>query len=119
MHYMLLLYVEDRPQPGAPGAGEYYQALMAFHAHCRERGVLVSSAPLDAPSAAATVRVRQGKVLRTDGPFAETTEWLGGYFLLDCRDEQEAVKLAELCPISREGSVEVRAVWDRAGARAS
>jgi hypothetical protein len=116
MRYMLLLYIEDRPQPDAPDAGEYYGALMAFHAECRKRGVLVDTDPLQAPSAASTVRVRGGKVLQTDGPFAETSEWLGGYFLLECRDDQEALELARLCPVSTQGSVEVRPIWERPAA---
>jgi hypothetical protein len=113
MHFMLLLYIEDRPQPGAPSAAEYYGELMAFHGHCRERGVLVAADPLAEPSTATTIRQRAGKVLRTDGPFAETSEWLGGYFLVDCRDQQEAVELARSCPVAKAGSVEVRPVLDR------
>ena len=114
MRYMFLLYIEDRPAPGTPEAGPYYAALMSFHQECRERGVLVRADPLQAPSAAKTVRVRAGKPLSTDGPFAETTEWLAGYFLLDCRDEDEALELARLCPVSSEGSVEIRPIWDGA-----
>lgn len=112
MRYMLLLYGPDRPSPGTPEATKYFGAVMDFHRECRERGVLVSSDPLLGPDQARTVRVRSGRVLRTDGPFAETTEWLGGYFLLDCRDLDEALELAERCPTAVYGSVEVRPVME-------
>lgn len=73
--------------------------------------------PLLEPSRASTVRIRGARVLRTDGPFAETTEWLGGYFIVDCADLAEAVALAERCPTALVGSVEVRPVMDVAGPR--
>ncbi len=110
MHYMLLLYIEDRPAPGTPEAGPYYGAVVEFQRLCRERGVFVAAGPLERPSAAATVRRRDGRTLLTDGPFAETTEWLAGYFLVDCRDDDEARELARLCPVAAAGSVEVRPV---------
>jgi hypothetical protein len=115
MQYMLLLYIEDRPEPGSPEAGEYYGAVAAFTAECRRRGVFVAADPLERPASAVTVRVREGTVLNTDGPFAETTEWLAGYMLLECRSQEEALELASLCPVARHGTVEVRPVWDRGG----
>jgi hypothetical protein len=113
MRYMLLLYVEDRPSPGSAEAEEYFSAVSAFHRHCQERGVLLASDPLADPAAACTLRVREGRVLRTDGPFAETTEWLGGYFILDCRDHDEALEIAARCPTARDGAVEVRPIVER------
>jgi hypothetical protein len=118
MHYMLLLYVDGRPAPDSPNARDYFSAMMDFHHDCRERGVLVASDPLVGPSHASTVRVRGGRVLRTDGPFAETTEWLGGYFIVSCSSFEEAVALAERCPTALVGSVEVRPVMEVAGAAA-
>jgi hypothetical protein len=106
---MLLLYVSDRPQPGTPEAAEMFGEVMAFHEECAERGVLVSSDPL--LERATRVRVRDGRPLRTDGPFAEAKEWLGGYFLLEC-DEATALELAERCPTARDGVVEVRQVLE-------
>jgi hypothetical protein len=108
MHYMLLLYVSDRPQPGTPEAAEEFDKVRAFHAECRERGVLVASAPLQDPDTATTVRTRGGRTVKLDGPFAETKEWLGGYFVLDCKDLGEASELAAKCPTAEVGSVEVR-----------
>jgi hypothetical protein len=108
MQYMLLLYVSDRPEPGTPEGDAAFDAVRAFHRECQERGVLVASAPLRPPDSATSVRVRRGKVLRTDGPFAETTEWLGGYFILDCKDFEEAFALAARCPTALDGTVEIR-----------
>jgi hypothetical protein len=116
MQYMLLLYVDDsRPAPESLEGRDYFMAMVDFHRECRERGVLVASDPLLGPGHASTVRIRGGRVLRTDGPFAETTEWLGGYFIIDCRDFEEAVALAERCPTARVGSVEVRPVMEVGG----
>lgn len=116
MRYMLLLYVSDRPPLGGPEAARAFAPLVEFHQECRRRGVLVSSGPLDERSTAVTVRKRAGRLIRTDGPFAETTEWLGGYFVLDCRDRDEALELATLCPTVRDGTVEVRPVMERVAA---
>jgi hypothetical protein len=69
--------------------------------------VLVAADPLHRPETATTVRVRDGKALNIDGPFAETAEWLGGYFMLECRDLDEALELAARHPTAKNGSVEV------------
>ena len=107
MRFMLLLYLSDRPGPGTQEGDELYGAVRAFHEECTKRGVLVDAAPLEAPATATTVRARNGRVLNVDGPFAETKEWLAGYFVLDC-ERDEALELAALCPTARDGSVEVR-----------
>ena len=112
MRYMLLLYVDDRPEPGTPEADAAFREIAAFHAECRRRGVLVDSDPLHGPEAATTVRIRGGETLATDGPFAETTEWLAGYFVLDCPSLDEALEVAAVCPTARSGSVEVRPIID-------
>lgn len=114
MRYLLLLYLPERPEPGTPEGDRFYASIRAFHQECGRRGVMRSARPLDNPETAVTVRQRSGQVLRTDGPFAETTEWLGGYFLLEC-EREEAHELAALCPDSRLGSVEVRPISDGSG----
>jgi hypothetical protein len=82
---------------------------------CIRRGVFLGADPLQEPDQAATVRVRDGQPLVTDGPFAETTEWLGGYYLLECSRE-EAIELAGRCPSCHDGdTIEVRPVWDLPG----
>jgi hypothetical protein len=112
MRFMLLLYVTDRPQPGTPEAAEAFPAIKAFHAECQARGVLLAADPLQDPDTATTVRVRDGRPVHTDGPFTETKEWLGGYFILDCRDLDEALELAAECPTAKTGSVEVRPILE-------
>ena len=73
-----------------------------------EQGVEVKGLELDDPDKARVVRVREGETLVTDGPFAETKEVLGGYFLADCRDLDQAIELAEHVPLVGKGSVEIR-----------
>lgn len=111
MRYMLLLYgCDERPRPGEPGFEEALASVNAFVAECQRRGVFVGGQPLRSESAATTVRVRDGQTLITDGPYAETHEQLGGYYILDCRELDEALELAALWPMATTGSVEVRPV---------
>ena len=76
----------------------------------RQKGYLMSAEPLQSVRTAATVRVRGGKLSITDGPFAETKETLGGFFLVDARDLNEAIRIASRWPSARLGSIEVRPV---------
>ena len=76
----------------------------------RQGGYLLSAEPLQSTRTAATVRVRSGKLAVTDGPFAETRETLGGFFLVDARDLNEAIRIASRWPSARMGSIEVRPV---------
>ena len=112
MHYMFLIYnCEDRPKPGDPRFEEILTRVNAFADECRRRGVFVAGDPLKPVSTATTVRVREGKAMLTDGPFAETHEHLGGYYLLNCRDLDEALELAEMVPQAHFGAtIEVRPV---------
>jgi hypothetical protein len=80
----------------------------AFVEECRRRGAFVGGDPLRSESTATTVRVRDGQTLITDGPFAETHEQLGGYYILDCHRLDEALELAALWPMATTGAVEVR-----------
>ena len=107
---MLLLYVEDRAVPGSAEAAAATGALMAYHGELEAQGVLVASDPLAPPRSATTLRERCGKLVMTDGPFAETREWLGGYFIVRCDDLDEALRLAALCPTCARGAVEVRPI---------
>jgi hypothetical protein len=115
-HYMLLLYLSERPAAGTPEGDAMFAAVRAFYGECVQRGALVHASPLEDPPSATTVRVRDGRALRTDGPFAETKEWLAGYFVVECRDREEAIELAALCPTAADGSVEVRALMPPPGA---
>jgi len=78
----------------------------------REKGVLLAAEPLQSAKNAVTVRIRGGALSVTDGPFAETRETLGGYFLVEARDQGEAVRIASAWPSARFGSIEVRQVAD-------
>jgi hypothetical protein len=77
------------------------------------RGHLIVAQPLQPPQTAVTVRVRNGKMSRTDGPFVETKEFLGGFFLLQARDLEEAMELAGRSPMARMGSIEIRPVLEQ------
>ncbi len=110
MRYMLLLYQADesRRAPDAPASEADLAAHRAFMADCAGRGAFLSTGVLARSDTATSVRVRDGQALITDGPYAETRECLGGWYMLDCRDLDEALELAARCPVSQEGTVEVR-----------
>jgi len=110
MQYMLLIYNCERPEPGDPDFAESLARVNAFADECRRRGVFVGGHPLRPEHTATTVSVRDGKPLITDGPFAETHEHLGGAYILDCRNLDEALELAALCPMAEVGSIEVRPI---------
>lgn len=115
MRYMLLIYGCDRPEPGDPRFEPALARVNAFIEECRTRGVFVAADPLHPVSTATTVRVRDGHTLISDGPFAETHEQLGGYFIVDCRGLDEALDLAALCPMAQDGSIEVRPIAEVPG----
>ena len=83
---------------------------LSYAEELRKRGHLVSTEPLQSARTATTVRVRVGKVSLTDGPFAETKEQLGGFFLITARDLNEAIQVASKWPSARLGSIEVRPI---------
>lgn len=115
MKYMLLIYNCDRPEPADPRFAEALARVNAFADECRRRGVLVAGDPLLPEGTATTVSVREGRTLITDGPFVETHEHLGGYYILECRNLDEALELAALCPMAAEGSIEVRPIAEVPG----
>ena len=77
-----------------------------------ERGVLQGGERLRPTTDATTVRVRSGETLTSDGPFAETKEQVGGFYLVDCKDLDEAIEIAAKIPGAARGSIEVRPIWD-------
>ncbi|WP_199430642.1 YciI family protein [Qaidamihabitans albus] len=116
MRYMMLIYdCGGPPEPGDPGFDEALERMNAFADECRRRGTFVGGDPLRPAETATTVRVREGRTLITDGPFAETHEHLGGYYILDCRNLDEALELAALCPLAEQGSIEVRPIFEAPG----
>ena len=84
----------------------------AFTEHVKERGAYEAGEALDPTSTATTVRVRDGKTLTTDGPYAETKEALGGFYLVQAADLDEAIAFAAMIPGAREGAIEVRPIFD-------
>jgi hypothetical protein len=92
------------------------QALLAgyeaFGEEMEKRGVLVGGERVRPSTDATTVQLRDGKVLTADGPFAETKEQIGGFYLVDCADLDEAIEVAAKIPGARTGSIEVRPIWD-------
>ena len=114
MQYMILIYGDEKNfamMAGNPEAQkQMYAAFTRYGADMREAGVLRGGAELKPTHSATTVRVKDGKTLTTDGPFAETKEQLGGYYLIDVPDLDQAVKWAARCPAAQGGSIEVRPV---------
>jgi hypothetical protein len=114
MRYLLLIAGEESQIQGA--SDEEGAAMMNEYAEfgktMAERGVLQGGERLRFTSDATTVRVRNGDVLTTDGPYAETKEQLGGYYLVDCKDLDEAIEVASKIPGARVGSIEVRPIWE-------
>jgi len=87
-----------------------------FMEEMERRGVLRGGERLRPVDEAKTVRVRDGKTLTSDGPFAETKEVVGGYFAVDCKDLDEAIEIASKVPGARLGAIEVRPIWEMNGA---
>jgi hypothetical protein len=113
MQYMLLIHSEEQTEPQGDDREAMYERYFAFSKEVREAGKYVDGAELQPTSAATTVRVRNGEALVTDGPFAETKEQLGGYYLLNCDDIDEAISYAAKIPSAEYGSIEVRPVVER------
>lgn len=112
MQYMCLIYDDEKVWQGMPEGerntvmGEYG----AFTQSIRESGNMVAGDALQPTSTATTVRIRNGETLLTDGPFAETKEQLGGYYLIEAEDADRALAIAARIPSARYGSIEVRPV---------
>ena len=106
MKYLCLVYMQEKDLNAVPDAD-----CMAFGESLRGSGRYLAAEALQPVETATTVRVRDGKVTVTDGPFAETKEQLAGFYLIDAKDFEEAIALAARIPPAHLGSVEVRPVW--------
>lgn len=121
MKYMLLIYHEERSWDGVSEAerqqiyGEYQNLI----GELTSRGQFVSGSELQPVTTATTVRVRDGKELITDGPFAETHEQLGGYFLIEAENLDEATSIAARIPSARTGTIEIRPLAESAAEAAA
>jgi hypothetical protein len=114
MRYILLIYSDEEAEARLTEAeqetlmGRYY----AFTEEVRNRGVYQTGDALQPTVTATTVRVRQGQTLATDGPYTETKEQLGGFYVLDCRDLDEAIELAAKIPSAEGGAIEIRPIME-------
>jgi hypothetical protein len=111
---MLLIYLDEQALSETERE-ECYEESVQLAQQLKSNGQFLATAPLHPTSTATSVRVRDGNQLVTDGPFAETKEQLGGYFLIDAKDLDEAIGIATRIPGARVGTVEVRPVIEVAG----
>ena len=113
MQYLLAIYTpesaaaEATPEEMKSMMGAYY----AFTTEIKEKGVYLGGNALQPTTTATTVRVREGSTITTDGPFAETREQLGGYYLVNCENLDEAIAYAAKIPGAAFGSIEIRPIW--------
>jgi hypothetical protein len=114
MQYMLLIYHDEQALSETEREECYTESLQLAH-ELNQSGRYVAASPLHPTSTATSVRVRDGKRLVTDGPFAETREQFGGYFVIEAGDLDEALGIAARIPMARRGTVEVRPVIELEG----
>ena len=114
MRYALLIYASEQEWANQTEEQSQaaYQEYMAFTKDIIDRGLMKGGEALQPTSTATSVRVRNGDTLTTDGPFAETKDQLGGFYLVDCKDLDEAVEVAAGIPDARRGTIEVRPVME-------
>ena len=112
MQYLMLIYADEAAV--ATMTPEQRKSMMSayqrFTTETQNKKVYLGGNPLQSTASATTVRLRDGKTLTTDGPFAETKEQLGGYYLLDCKNLDEALEYAARIPGAAYGSIEVRPI---------
>jgi len=114
MKYLLLIYMDEQALDQAAREHCYVESTQLAH-DLKANGHFLAASPLQPISTATSVRVRDGKRLVTDGPFAETREQLGGYFLVQAKDLDEAIGIAARIPGARAGTVEIRPVIEIEG----
>jgi hypothetical protein len=112
--YLCLIYGVESAVAAMPATEQqkFLTEFQSFTQGIRQNGQWLAGERLRPVATATTVRVRDGKVSTTDGPFAETKEQLGGFYMIEARDLNEAIQVASRIPSARHGSVEVRPVWD-------
>lgn len=117
MRYVLLIYVNESvyESQSPEDQARDYQAYSTFGEEAEKRGYAPQGEALQAIATATTVQVREGKILTTDGPFAETKEQLGGFYMITCKDLDEAIAMAAKIPGARYGSIEIRPIMEFGG----
>ncbi len=114
MKYMLLIYQDELALTDSDREACYKESTQLAH-DLKANGQYIAASPLQPTALATSVRVREGKQLITDGPFAETREQLGGYYLVDVNDLDEAIRIAVRIPMARKGTIEIRPVIEIQG----
>jgi hypothetical protein len=109
MKYMLLIYGEETALKDSERQACYEESTQLCH-RLQTKGQFISASPLQSVATATSLKLRDGRRLVTDGPFAETREQLGGYFMVEAKDLDEAIKIAEQIPAAKWGTVEIRPV---------
>jgi hypothetical protein len=109
MKYMLLIYGEETVLSDSERQACYEESTQLCH-RLLAKGQFVAASPLQSVATATSLKVRDGRRMVTDGPFAETREQLGGYFMVEAKDLDEAIKIAEQIPAAKWGTVEIRPV---------
>jgi hypothetical protein len=113
MRYLLLIYSQEQLDSDVDAAGgAELEEYNAFTEDIRARGLYEAGEALHPTSSATTVRVKDGQTITTDGPFAETKEALGGFYMVKAKDLDEAIELAARIPAARHGSIEVRPIFE-------
>jgi hypothetical protein len=112
MQYLCLIYSDEKAweKMSVEERESLYKDYFEFTEGIRKSGVYVGGNPLEKSTTATTVRVRDGRTATTDGPYAETKEQLGGYYLIEARDLNEAIAVASRIPGARHGAIEVRPI---------
>jgi hypothetical protein len=110
MQYLILIYGDESAYAGAPKAAreQMHAAHMQYAKEMTEKKVMVGGSQIAPSSSATTLRLSAGKPVATDGPFTETKEQLGGYYLIECANLDEAIKWAGRCPSIQAGTIELR-----------
>ena len=119
MKYMLLIYLDEKGPMTEAERNQCYVESAQYAQQLHSKGQFLGASPLHPTSTATTIRMREGRQLVTDGPFAETREQLGGYFVVDAKDLDEALGIAKGIPAAKWGTVEIRPMVEVAGVPAS
>ena len=114
MKYLLLIYFDEKALDETEREACYVESSQLTH-QLKANGQYLASSPLQPTAMATSVQVREGKCFVTDGPFAETREQLGGYYLINAKDIDEAIDIAARIPTARKGTVEIRPVIELPG----
>ena len=114
MRYLLLIHLDDTvfPTLSSQQVADVMAEYLAYNAALQEAGVLVAKERLRFAADATTVSVRDGKTITTDGPFAEAKEHVGGFYLINVKNRDEALAWAAKLPSAKHGSIEVREIWE-------